>query len=348
MGKKIHFKNFIGVVLRVTIGSVLAYVLILYTLRSTGTDLWIEILNSNKSLLSVALLLYGVIICVTIYRWDLLLRVQGLHLGGWDVVHLSMVGNFFNLALPGSVSGDIVKMSFVTRQTSQKKAEAMLTVLLDRVIGLSGLFVLAIIMMVYHLPFLVSLKQEFRAIQISALFVGLGGIAGICIIVLLEMRRSLMKVEWIGRVVHYGTQILPDFLNSIVFRLLNALELYRRYRSTTLRAVGLSILVHICLALDLFIIGASFGEKMIRLEDYFLLVSVSNAVAALPVTPGGIGTRDAMMVMFLIAMGPQGGRFGAIPVTMTLIILFWGLIGGISFALLKNPRSQVLLERPQV
>jgi hypothetical protein len=257
-----------------------------------------------------------------------------------------MVGNFFNLTLPGTVSGDIVKMSFVTRQTTGKKAEAMLTVLLDRVIGLFGLFVLAIIMMVYYLPFLVSLKPEFRPIQISTFFVGLSGIAGICFIILLELRQSLMRVGWIGRLVHYGAQVLPKSFTSIVLRLLNALDLYRQYRGVTLRAFGLSVLIHIFIAVDAFIIGASFGENRIRLEDYFLLVSVSNAVAALPITPGGIGTRDAMMGMFLMAIGPQVGKFGAIPVTMTLIILFWGLIGAISFALLKSPKSQMILEKP--
>jgi len=62
------------------------------------------------------------------------------------------------------------------------------------------------------------------------------------------------------------------------------------------------------------------------LGDYFLATQVSNAVAEIPLTPAGIGTRDAVTAMFLTVLQAPAAKIGVVPVTMTLIILFWGLI----------------------
>src|SRR5512143_3082831 len=107
---------FVGVI-RFSIGLVLAYILVRLTLKYTGTDLWRELSHANRGLLLLAVLLFAVLIGITIYRWNLLLRVQGLFLNPWDLIRLTMTGVFFNLALPGAVSGDIVKGAFVTQCT---------------------------------------------------------------------------------------------------------------------------------------------------------------------------------------------------------------------------------------
>jgi len=323
---------------RFVMGIALALGLLYGVLKSTESDLWGALYEAETSLLLVALVFQGLIICIASYRWNLLLRVQGICLRAWDVIRLTMIGIFFNLTLPGSVSGDLVKMAYVTRQTSTSKAEAVLTVLLDRVIGVFGLFIVASVMVVYQLPLLLSLDVEFQAVQVTAFLVGLGSIAGIFGIVILKTRQRIMSLLWIASLKHYLARKLPDSILSRITRLANALDLYSKHAGVTGIAVILSILVHSCLAINLYLIGRSLGEVALRLRDFFLVVPVSNAIAAIPITPAGIGTRDAVTAMFFKAMQVQGEAVGIIPVTLTLIILFWGLVGGMVFIFSRIPQ----------
>ncbi|NDG85424.1 MAG: UPF0104 family protein, partial [Proteobacteria bacterium] len=49
-------------------------------------------------------------------RWQVLLRTQGVELSFKEVLKLNMVGAFFNIALPGAVSGDFVKAMMVVKR----------------------------------------------------------------------------------------------------------------------------------------------------------------------------------------------------------------------------------------
>ena len=328
-------------VLRLVVSIGLGYGLIHFTLKSTGARLWNELARAQSSLLILALFFYGVILCLTIYRWNLLLRVQGVRLQAWDLIRLTMIGVFFNLAIPGAVGGDLLKMALVANQARDKKAEAVLTIILDRALGLIGLFIVAGIMVLVYLPFLLGLQQEYRLLQIAVFAVGLGGLGGVFVIILVDLRQTITRYPLIARIIDFGVRKLPSSVVSTVLRLVSALELYRRNRGTIVCGIALSVLVHAFLAIDLFIVGTSIGEDALGLGNYLLAMPVATAVAAIPVTPAGIGARDAIIAVFLSAMKARAGKSGVVAVTMTLIIVFWGLVGGVIFCLSKSPKSKM-------
>ncbi|HEN21150.1 MAG TPA: flippase-like domain-containing protein [Desulfobacteraceae bacterium] len=328
---RLNVKKILGTGIRLTIGIGLAYLLINLTLKHTQTDLWNELLASRWSLLASALIFYGAIIAITIWRWAMLLKVQGIYLRAGDIIRLSMLGNFFNLSLPGAVSGDFLKIAFLSQHAKDKKLKAALTVLLDRVIGLFGLFIVAVVMLLIYMPFLYSLGNTYRPVKIAALTVGTGSVIMALAIALVICGGALMHHPRIGGLIRRGKGRLPDFITSRLERLFEALQMYNRTRGTVFKAVLLSVLVHASLAINMFVIGAAVNENGLRLSDYFLATQVSNAIAGIPVTPAGIGARDATMSMFLIALGAPLEKAGVVPVILTLIILFWGLVGGIVF-----------------
>jgi uncharacterized protein (TIRG00374 family) len=334
-------RNLLISALRLLVSIGLGYGLIHFTLKATGAHLWNELAKAQSPLLLLALFFYGVILCLTMYRWNLLLRVQGVRLQVWDLIRLTMIGVFFNLAIPGAVGGDLLKMALVANKTKEKKAEAVLTIMLDRALGLIGLFFVASIMILVYLPFLLDLKQEYRLLQIAAFTVGLGSLGGVFVIILIELRQTITRYPLIARIIDYGAGKLPSSVVLTLSRLVNALELYRRNRGTIVCGIALSILVHAFLAIDLFLIGAGVGEDTLGLGNYFLAMPVATAVAAIPVTPAGIGARDAIIAVFLSAMKAQAGKSGVVAVTMTLIIVFWGLIGGVIFCFSKSPKSKM-------
>ena len=336
LNSRINCQKKIITTLRFVVGFSLALYLIYATLKFTGVSFWRVINQASIPLLLLALFFQGVIACITSYRLSLLLRVQGVHLQIYKVLRLTLIGVFFSLTLPGSVSGDLVKMSFVTQYTKDKKMEAILTVMLDRALGLFGLFIVASFVVFFSLPFLLNLEKNYRPVQIAAFLVGLGSIGGMILIGLVELRQTLLRFPWFAWIVNHSAQKMPTSIVSNLTRLVKALELYRQNRRTILVAIALSILVHLCLAINLFCVGASIGDDTLGLRDYFLASLVANAVAAIPLTPGGIGTRDAMVAMFFSAMQAPMDKIGIVPVIMTLIFVFWGLVGGAIFVFSKE------------
>jgi uncharacterized protein (TIRG00374 family) len=233
-------------------------------------------------------------------------------------------------------------MGLVAQQVKDKKTESALTVVLDRSLGLLGLFLVATFAVLFYTPFLLDLGKEFRAIQVAAFLVGACSLVGSLVLILIELRHRLMGFLRIASIVDYCKTKLPAIIVSYFVRLADALKLYRKNHLTVLIAVALSVLIHLCLATNLFFIGASVGENVLHLGDYFLAVPIANAIALTPVTPGGIGTRDATIAMFLAAMHVPSQKVAVIPVIMTLVFFFWGCVGGILFMFSEIPKPAVL------
>lgn len=310
------------------VGLALAVILLVATLRTTGAQLWGDLKHASKSLLALALLGFGGVLFVGVLRWGLLLQVQGVHLTLRALSRLTLIGVFFNLAIPGAVGGDLVKMGYIAREAPDRKAEAMLTILLDRVVGILGLFIVAAVAVIAALPVILELEAKYRAVKAGAILVALGSIGGICGILLVEFRSKLVQYAWIAKMVDIGNRILPEALTEILRRLVEAVELYRDHRMVVVKATLLAIVVHSLLALNLFCIGKALGEKRLGLHHYIVAASVSNTVASIPVTPGGVGTRDATAAAFFAAFEARPkSTVGSIPVTMSLVIVAWGLIG---------------------
>jgi uncharacterized protein (TIRG00374 family) len=321
---------------RYAIGIALAALLLYRIVQSSGDGLWVTIYQAKLPLLFTALMLHGVVACVASFRWNLLLKVQGIFLPAWEIVRLTFIGIFFNLGIPGAVSGDFVKMYLLTRNTKGQKDEAILTIILDRVLGLIGLFIVAVVAVILSMPVFTSINQDTYIIKIIAYTVGTGSLAGMAFLTLIELRQKIMRIPFFIAISKFLQRTIPSTIVYHLARIIDALELYRQHRKSLFAAIGLSIFIHSTLAINLYCIGVSIGENTLRLSNYFLIGPVANAVAAVPLTPGGIGTRDATIAMFLSALNVSAEKAGAVPVIMTSIILFWGLVGCMIFILTKR------------
>ncbi|MCX7934416.1 MAG: flippase-like domain-containing protein [Planctomycetota bacterium] len=89
---------------------------------------------------AVLLLLASMVAAFARYRW--LVRAVAIELGYGDSIRIGFIGAFFNTFLLGSVGGDVVRMAYVIRETG-KRAAAVASVAMDRLIGLLGVICLA-------------------------------------------------------------------------------------------------------------------------------------------------------------------------------------------------------------
>lgn len=94
-------------------------------------------------LLSAFLLMLPPYLLVS-YRFWRVLRIQGIRVDFRLALRWTMIGSFFDVAMPSSSGGDVVKAGYIARHVGAgMRVRAVMAVAFDRVLGLIGLFLLA-------------------------------------------------------------------------------------------------------------------------------------------------------------------------------------------------------------
>jgi hypothetical protein len=161
--------------------------------------LWSVARNASPAWLGWALTIYLVMVVSSVWRWGLLLRAQGIHLGfGW-LSSSFLVAMFFNNFLPSNIGGDVVRVADTSRSTGSKTLAATI-VLVDRGIGLGALPRLLTPLRVLHpewvderLARLSGALDRFRAApgSLVACFAGAVGVQALLVVFYLAIARSM-------------------------------------------------------------------------------------------------------------------------------------------------------------
>ena len=279
------------------------------------------------------LAVYGIVEFIAGVRWQLLLRVQGIHLSWPRVFMLLMIGIFFNFFVPGGTGGDVVKVFYLLKETPGRRAPALLSVLVDRIIGLFSLIALAGVLIAFHWKWLTSNPQTaawvWTALAILAsAFLGIG---------------SSFFVTGFG-LVHRLPAKMPG--RDRLAELSLAYNLYGRAWPTTLLSFCVSVVAHLAYFLTFFCAAQSFAAVGVRSPTYGELCAIMpivNTITSMPISFGGIGIREGLFEVFL---GNLAGVTQAVAVLTSSIgyalTLIWGLFGGLLY-IFYRPSEHVKL-----
>jgi uncharacterized protein (TIRG00374 family) len=91
-------------------------------------------------LLAIATVLCFAAVALTIVRWYFLVRTLDIPFQIRDAFRFGFLGYLYNFITPGSVGGDLFKAVFLAHGNRGRRAEAAVTVVVDRLIGLYALF----------------------------------------------------------------------------------------------------------------------------------------------------------------------------------------------------------------
>lgn len=81
---------------------------------------------------------------ITVYKWQLLLKSQGVHCRFFDLTRAMLIGEFYSMFLPSSVGGDVARIA-LTRAAAGSTSVAASAALMQRNTGMGGLLILALI-----------------------------------------------------------------------------------------------------------------------------------------------------------------------------------------------------------
>lgn len=287
--------------------------------------------------LGLAVSLYFAILLLVNWRWQALLRGIGLRVPYGRVFQMGLVGLFFNIALPGSVSGDVVKIAYVIRESPDKRTPAALSVLLDRILGLCGLLTLSVFTLLLSIPILLKTRDLYVELAVLVIIVGIGGMAAGTAI-LFNIHRIRDYANGHPGLLRFKAW-LPHFAKMAISKVVHALDLYRQAPRYLLLGLLKSIAVHLLLATIILSLIRSLGVHIPWL-GCALCAQIGEIAGMIPLAPAGIGLRDYVNSTLLQSLGVHKDYAGSAAVLFTCILATWSLVGAVCFIFFRRRHKE--------
>ncbi len=259
----------------------------------------------------LALGLYLLTQGVSAARWQMLGHMLGLG-GGWrDYLSPYFIGMFFNLVLPTSVGGDVVRAWYLARRS--RPSVAFLSVLADRV---NGLAVLIAVACVATLCCPIPLPGWIVAIVAA---MGTTCVLGLALLPLLPWLRQRSSLH---------PRLAP---------LLDGADLCLRDHRGLLSVTLLSLVVQLANVVLAWLVGEGLGLKVPPLY-YGVLIPLVSILTLLPISLNGMGLREAGTMLLLAPL--QISSASAVTLSLLLFAVYTvaSLLGGVVYLFGRSPR----------
>ena len=287
----------------------------------------------NYTTLFPALICHLFHMVVGSWRWRKLAMLQGYQLTFFEAISLSMQGYFFSLIIPGgAIGGDVAKMGLLARRRQPgNRAEGIFTIFMDRIVGMIALFVLCLILLGLNAgklhTFAIFGMSETQTVW-AAWLLGLLCVAGIFCGIAIFFHRQLQKIP--------GVKPLFDWvdrhLKNAASRVTAMADLYANSPKELITLTIASIVgVHIMTVLPMFFMLHGAGVELDAAKILLVLTAatIGNIAGLIPLTPGGIGLRDLVVISLLTSGGIASGTADAAQLMTTGISVFSNLSGGL-------------------
>ncbi|MBL7221677.1 MAG: flippase-like domain-containing protein [Phycisphaerae bacterium] len=271
-------------------------------------------------------------VLVTALRWWMLLRIQRISISLWEAVRLTFLGQFYSLVVPGTVGGDVVKAYYVTKHTDAK-AGAILSVFIDRVLGLTALTLVAGVAL--GVALLSGLgRWSDPMLRYSATVMG-------CVVAAVLVVMTIILSGTLRRMLH-----LQKFYSRLPFAKTiksfgQAASLYRRRWKTLAQVAGMTLAAPAIWVAALALMGQSI-DLPIPWHSYFLYIPLIYILGSVPLTPGGAGWIEYLYLVFFAGLA-NSSEILAFAVLARLVPITWAIPGMIvAISGPKRPRIQTM------
>lgn len=249
------------------------------------------------------------------YRFELVLRSQRVVVPLSRAMRWTMIGSFFDLAMPSSNGGDVIKAGYVLKHVGAgMRTRAVMAVAFDRILGLLGLFLLASLVIV--LGWDVVRDMPGRNFLLVALF---GASIGVLIAFHILGARWFRNHPWVARTFEHGRWGLRIRQFVLAF---NELRERPGYLMT---ALALSMLNHVFWCASLLCIARAVGNHVALIQGFvvFPLAIFGNIFGV----AGGFGVGTAVFDLLLSQLlgVSNGALIGLLFQTLSAIARLAGL-----------------------
>ena len=302
--------------------------------------------------------------CLAILRWHLLMRSVGLHSTPWVALRLGFIGVFASNVVPGLTGGDLVKAIYISRENPGQRTAAVVSVIVDRIIGIVALALIAAVVLPLDIE---------RFGQAAWGIYGFLAASAVGSVLVLSRRAKDRLRPLLGRSGRMGRSA-SGFLGRVsafLGKTDDAVSMYRHRIGAMVVAILLSFVVHLLIIMSLKIFGDAMARggmaaidankaqvttaeeaasavaqyqdyvhlESVRLTEYCSIVPVIMIISALPITPAGWGVGEKAFQHFFLSVSVSPGHSAALSLTYRITTLLVSLVGGV---LLVVDRKRVL------
>ena len=246
--------------------------------------------KAGKWYLLLAVVIHFFVVFPQALRFQWMLRVQGIMVGYWESLKLAFAGNFLNFVTPlGSNAGDVFKAYFVSLHTD-RKTEAVTTVVLDRIVGLVSLLIVVAAITTFS-------PRDSRLAGFKFYFLAMLGIGLVAAALYLAppVRRQLVPWAWLSRLPMFEQlQRIDRTARVLAGSPLTLVNVFLLTVFLQAMAIGAYFTVAVALALT-----ANLGNVL----EYYTYFYTGVLIQALPGPPRGLGTVELAYRYFLAPFG---------------------------------------------
>jgi glycosyltransferase 2 family protein len=266
--------------------------------------------DAKPKWLLAALAIFPLTIVITSLRWHELLKALDINLAVSRTFVLNMVGLFYSTFMLGSTGGDVLKAYYVAKQTHHR-TRAVMSVLVDRAIGLVALIILGGTMA--SMQWQIHKCRQVAVTSVVLLFVTATGL-------IFFYNPILRKFSGLDFVISK----LP--MQKQVIKAIETMHIYGKRPWLAIGALVASFPVHSVVICSAMLCGFAFGLP-IKPFYYWMAVPVIVLVGSIPISPQGAGVMEYFAINLLQPQGVNVGQAFALTMSIRLTQMFWNLSG---------------------
>ncbi len=265
----------------------------------------------NPVLWAGAFGLYVLSQVISAFRWQLLARPLDFDGSVTQFTGLYFIGMFFNLVLPTSVGGDVIRAWYLDGRSGRRMA-AFLSVAIDRVSGLMILLLVACVAVLVY-PF-----------ALPALVTGsVWGMAAGLVVAFFLLPVLTRRLRLLDRLARIQRDVVA----------------FLRHPRLLVGTTVLSFGVQATNVLLVWLLGLAIGVS-VPAAYYWVFVPMVSLLTVLPISLNGMGVREGCTALFLAPLGVS-------PDTAVCLALLWftvlaaaSLCGGVVYFIGYYPRPR--------
>ncbi len=260
---------------------------------------------------------------ISYIRWHQLANAIKLDLSIGEAVRLGFIGAFFNVVAFGVVGGDSLRAFYAARSKKDRVPEAILSVFIDRAIGLMVMFGVA------GLAWRLSRYVGGGSVADSEAHLAIASIcntAGILCIAGASLLVSFLMFPGIRKLGLFRALTKLPKIGDLIDRGMEAAALYSHNKRVIGLAICFSIATNLLFATTIWLVSMAATDTAPSFTEHLVIAPIAMVANSIPL-PGGVGGMEAALVAMYESYRATGGVIVAI--CYRLCILFVSLIGWI-------------------
>ncbi len=273
---------------------------------------------------------YVLLVWCGVLRWQLLLGAQGVRPGLRHTAAIGWVGMFFSAFSVGVVGGDAARVFYILKVAGSRRAGALLSIAVDRICGLAGLCLVALVVLPINWSF-------FRTSPVIEMIVWViaGGVGAFALLMLVVI---FAEGTVVGRRLFGWIDTMPG--QKFIAPLREGVRGYLGAPAACAGAVLLSLGVHGCAILTAWCVSRGLGLPIGLLFMAGMLPIVGVAMA-LPITISGFGVREGILLLFFEALHLSQAQAIAYSLSFWAITIAVSALGGLVYIWYRTPGEKV-------